>query len=84
MREKEKEETPPMGSWITAIAIVAGLWFISDTPAAFFRGLLVVVISLGVVVLMQQKGVKETVIVGGILGLIVAIMAIFVVGWDGR
>jgi predicted PurR-regulated permease PerM len=73
-----------MASWITAIAILAGLWFISDGPAAFFRGLLVVVISLGVVVLMQQKGVKETVILGGILGLIVALTAIFVVGWDGR
>jgi len=73
-----------MGSWITAIAILAGLWFISDSPAAFFRGLLVVIISLGVVVLMQQKGVKDTMIVGGVLGLIVALTAMFVVGWDGR
>jgi predicted PurR-regulated permease PerM len=72
-----------MGSWITAIAILAGLWFISDSPAAFFHGLLVVVISLGVVLLMQQKGVKETLIAGSILGLIVALTAIFVVGWDG-
>jgi hypothetical protein len=73
-----------MGSWITAIAILAGLWFLSDSPAAFFRGLLIGVIILGVVVLMQQKGVKETVILGGILGLIVALTAIFLVGWDGR
>jgi hypothetical protein len=72
-----------MGSWITAIAIVAVLWFISDTPATFFRGFLVGVISLGVVVLTQQKGVKETVLFGGILGLIVALTAIFVVRWDG-
>jgi hypothetical protein len=42
---------------------------ISDSATAFFRGLLIGIMSLGVVVLMEQKDAKETVILGGILGL---------------
>ena len=41
---------------------------ISDSATAFFHGLLIG-ISLGVVVLMEKKDAKETVIIGGIVGL---------------